>query len=67
MPSPPISILQPLSPRVFVLQSEDVREACAPNGCTGLEEIVRPWEGSVERGLCAEGQAALADGSQSLC
>lgn len=50
MPSPPLSIVQSLSPRVAVLSSEGVIKACEANGCRGLEELLRPWEGGTERG-----------------
>ncbi|RXK41319.1 hypothetical protein M231_01469 [Tremella mesenterica] len=49
MPSPPLSILQSLSPRIAVLTSEDVVQSCEANGCRGLEELLRPWEGGTER------------------
>ncbi|EIW66611.1 hypothetical protein TREMEDRAFT_34792 [Tremella mesenterica DSM 1558] len=49
MPSPPLSILQSLSPRIAVLTSEDVIQSCEANGCRGLEELLRPWEGGTER------------------
>ncbi|OCF34119.1 hypothetical protein I316_04067 [Kwoniella heveanensis BCC8398] len=49
MPSPPLSIVQSLSPRIAVLQSEDVIQSCEANGCRGLEELLRPWEGGTER------------------
>lgn len=50
MPSPPLSIVQSLSPRIAVLTSDDVVESCEANGCRGLEELLRPWEGGTERG-----------------
>lgn len=50
MPSPPLSIIQSLSPRVAVLASDDVNDSCNANGCKGLEELLRPWEGGTERG-----------------
>ncbi|EKD03504.1 hypothetical protein A1Q2_02222 [Trichosporon asahii var. asahii CBS 8904] len=49
MPSPPLSIIQSLSPRVAVLASDDVNDSCNANGCKGLEELLRPWEGGTER------------------
>ncbi|KAL1410386.1 hypothetical protein Q8F55_004396 [Vanrija albida] len=49
MPAPPLSILQSLSPRVAVLASDDVADSCAANGCAGLEELLRPWEGGTDR------------------
>ncbi|BEI82101.1 hypothetical protein CcaverHIS002_0212610 [Cutaneotrichosporon cavernicola] len=49
MPSPPLSIVQSLSPRVAVLASDDVTDSCAANGCSGLDELLRPWEGGTER------------------
>ncbi|WVQ79020.1 hypothetical protein IAT38_001112 [Cryptococcus sp. DSM 104549] len=49
MPSPPLSIVQSLSPRIAVLTSEDVVHSCEANGCRGLEELLRPWEGGTER------------------
>lgn len=52
MPSPPLSIVQSLSPRVAVLTSDDVADSCAANGCHGLEELLRPWEGGTDRGEC---------------
>jgi hypothetical protein len=51
MPSPPLSIIQPLSPRVAILTSDDVKLSCEANGCRGLEELLRPWEGGTERGM----------------
>lgn len=50
MPSPPLSIVQSLSPRIAVLTSEDVVAACEANGCRGLEELLRPWESATDRG-----------------
>lgn len=50
MPAPPLSIIQSLSPRVAVLASDDVADSCAANGCRGLNELLRPWEGGTERG-----------------
>jgi hypothetical protein len=50
MPSPPLSIVQSLSPRVAVLSSDGVIQACEANGCRGMEELLRPWEGSTDRG-----------------
>lgn len=50
MPSPPLSIVQSLSPRIAVLTSEDVVTSCEANGCRGLEELLRPWEGATDRG-----------------
>jgi hypothetical protein len=50
MPSPPLSIVQSLSPRIAVLSADDVIDSCEANGCRGLEELLRPWEGSTERG-----------------
>lgn len=50
MPSPPLSIVQSLSPRVAVLASDDVNDSCMVNGCRGLDELLRPWEGGTERG-----------------
>jgi len=50
MPSPPLSIVQALSPRIAVLTSDDVIDSCEANGCRGLEELLRPWEGGSERG-----------------
>lgn len=52
MPSPPLSIVQALSPRIAVLTSDDVIDSCEANGCRGLEELLRPWEGGSERGAC---------------
>ena len=52
MPSPPLSIVQSISPRVAVLSSDGVIQACEANGCRGLEELLRPWEGSTDRGGC---------------
>ncbi|ORY24398.1 ER-golgi trafficking TRAPP I complex 85 kDa subunit-domain-containing protein [Naematelia encephala] len=49
MPSPPLSLVQALSPRIAVLTSDDVVDSCEANGCRGLEELLRPWEGSTER------------------
>ncbi|WVO13310.1 hypothetical protein L204_100923 [Cryptococcus depauperatus] len=49
MPSPPLCIVQSLSPRIAVLTSDDVVESCEANGCRGLEELLRPWEGATER------------------
>ncbi|WVF67170.1 hypothetical protein IAT40_001916 [Kwoniella sp. CBS 6097] len=49
MPSPPLSIVQSLSPRIAVLSSKDVIQSCEANGCRGLEELLRPWEGGTER------------------
>ncbi|TXT10913.1 hypothetical protein VHUM_01664 [Vanrija humicola] len=49
MPAPPLSILQSLSPRVAVLASDDVADSCAANGCAGLDELLRPWEGGTDR------------------
>nr|XP_019050343.1 hypothetical protein I302_00772 [Kwoniella bestiolae CBS 10118]OCF29273.1 hypothetical protein I302_00772 [Kwoniella bestiolae CBS 10118] len=49
MPSPPLSIVQSLSPRIAVLTSQDVIQSCEANGCRGLEELLRPWEGGTER------------------
>ncbi|WWC68664.1 uncharacterized protein I206_102596 [Kwoniella pini CBS 10737] len=49
MPSPPLSIVQSLSPRIAVLTSQDVVQSCEANGCRGLEELLRPWEGGTER------------------
>ncbi|KIR27984.1 hypothetical protein I309_02978 [Cryptococcus deuterogattii LA55] len=49
MPSPPLSILQSLSPRIAVLTSEDVVRSSQENGCAGLHELLRPWEGGTER------------------
>ncbi|WRT65667.1 uncharacterized protein IL334_002612 [Kwoniella shivajii] len=49
MPSPPLSIVQSLSPRIAVLTSQDVIQSCEANGCRGLEELLRPWEGGAER------------------
>ncbi|WWC87846.1 uncharacterized protein L201_002743 [Kwoniella dendrophila CBS 6074] len=49
MPSPPLSIIQSLSPRIAVLTSQDVIQSCEANGCRGLEELLRPWEGGTER------------------
>ncbi|KAK8861544.1 hypothetical protein IAR55_002366 [Kwoniella newhampshirensis] len=49
MPSPPLSLVQSLSPRIAVLTSEDVIHSCEANGCRGLEELLRPWEGGTER------------------
>lgn len=49
MPSPPLSILQSLSPRIAVLTSEDVVKSSKENGCAGLHELLRPWEGGTER------------------
>jgi hypothetical protein len=54
MPSPPLSIIQSLSPRIAVLTSDDVVTTCEANGCRGLEELLRPWEGGTERGALAE-------------
>lgn len=51
MPSPPLSIVQSLSPRIAVLTSEDVVAACEANGCRGLEELLRPWESATDRGV----------------
>lgn len=50
MPSPPLPLVQSLSPRIAVLTSEDVVQSCEANGCRGLEELLRPWEGGTERG-----------------
>jgi hypothetical protein len=50
MPSPPLSIVQSLSPRIALLTSDDVVGSCEANGCRGLDELLRPWEGSTERG-----------------
>jgi hypothetical protein len=50
MPSPPLSIVQSISPRIAVLTSDDVVTACEANGCRGLEELLRPWEGATDRG-----------------
>jgi hypothetical protein len=50
MPSPPLPLVQSLSPRIAVLASDDVTLSCEANGCTGLEELLRPWEGGTERG-----------------
>lgn len=52
MPSPPLSIVQSLSPRVAVLASDDVTDSCTANGCRGFDELLRPWEGGTERGAC---------------
>lgn len=49
MPSPPLSILQSLSPRIAVLTSEDVVKSSQENGCAGLHELLRPWEGGTDR------------------
>ncbi|KAL7419589.1 hypothetical protein Q5752_005501 [Cryptotrichosporon argae] len=49
MPSPPLSIVQSLSPRIAVLASADVDDSCEANGCRGLDELLRPWEGGTER------------------
>lgn len=51
MPSPPLSILQSLSPRIAVLTSEDVVKSSQENGCAGLHELLRPWEGGTDRGM----------------
>jgi len=51
MPSPPLSIVQSISPRIAVLTSDDVVTACEANGCRGLEELLRPWEGATDRGM----------------
>jgi hypothetical protein len=50
MPSPPLPLVQSLSPRIAVLTSEYVTQSCEANGCRGLEELLRPWEGGTERG-----------------
>ncbi|WWD16547.1 hypothetical protein CI109_100974 [Kwoniella shandongensis] len=49
MPSPPLPLVQSLSPRIAILTSEDVVHSCEANGCRGLEELLRPWEGGTER------------------
>ncbi|WVR03860.1 hypothetical protein IAU60_000858 [Kwoniella sp. DSM 27419] len=49
MPSPPLSIVQSLSPRIAVLSTDDVVQSCEANGCRGLDELLRPWEGGTER------------------
>lgn len=50
MPSPPLALVQSLSPRIAVLTADDVVKTSEANGCAGLEELLRPWEGSSERG-----------------
>ena len=50
MPSPPLPLVQSLSPRIAILTSDDVIDSCAANGCAGLEELLRPWESSAEMG-----------------
>ncbi|ORX33680.1 ER-golgi trafficking TRAPP I complex 85 kDa subunit-domain-containing protein [Kockovaella imperatae] len=50
MPSPPLPLVQSLSPRIAVLTSDDVVDSCEANGCCGLEELLRPWESSAEMG-----------------
>lgn len=62
MPAPPLSILQSLSPRVAVLSSDDVADSCAANGCAGLDELLRPWEGGTDRGGLMAGQAGRQPG-----
>jgi hypothetical protein len=54
MPSPPLSIVQSLSPRIAVLASTEVTAACVANGCAGLDELLRPWEGGTDRGEFSE-------------
>ena len=64
MPSPPLSIIQSLSPRIAVLTSDDVVTTCEANGCRGLEELLRPWEGGTERGGLARWQCKRFGSSQ---
>jgi hypothetical protein len=54
MPSPPLALVQSLSPRIAILTSDDVVVSCEANGCRGLEELLRPWEGATERGMLSE-------------
>ncbi|WVQ74505.1 hypothetical protein IAR50_004106 [Cryptococcus sp. DSM 104548] len=49
MPAPPLSIVQSLSPRIAVLAADEVTGSCEVNGCRGLEELLRPWEGGTDR------------------
>jgi hypothetical protein len=60
MPSPPLSIVQSLSPRIAVLTSDDVVTACEANGCRGLEELLRPWEGATDRGALGPEEVELS-------
>lgn len=50
MPLTPASLLHALSPRSAVFATDEVTASCQANGCKGLDELFRPWEGGVERG-----------------
>jgi hypothetical protein len=45
------SVLQALSPKVVIFADDDVDQSCRRNGCKGLDELFKPWQSSIERGL----------------
>lgn len=50
MPLAPASLLHALSPRIAIFATDEINASCQANGCKGLDELFRPWEGGVERG-----------------
>ena len=44
-------ILHALSPKIVVFSSEEVKNACGVNGLRNLDELFKPWQTKIEKGL----------------
>jgi hypothetical protein len=44
-------LLQAFSPQVVIFSDENVDRACEVNGCKGLDQLFKPWQSTIERGM----------------
>ena len=50
-PVPPPVVVHALRPQIAVYASTDVDDLAQSNGLAHLAHLLKPWEGSVERGM----------------
>lgn len=46
------TVLQALSPKVVVFSTEKVKQSCQRNGLKNLDELFKPWQSRIEKGVC---------------